>query len=36
MLYKNKNIVAKLKIQNGGLFQDGNENMFYFSHKPPS
>jgi hypothetical protein len=36
MLYKNKNIVAKIKNQNGGLFQDGDENIFYFSHnKPP-
>jgi hypothetical protein len=32
MIYKNKNIVAKLKIQNGGLIQDGYENIFYFSH----
>jgi hypothetical protein len=24
MLYKNKNIVAKLKNQNGGLIQDGD------------
>jgi hypothetical protein len=30
MLYKNKNIVAKLKNQNGGLIQDGDENIFYF------
>jgi hypothetical protein len=36
MLYKNKNIVAKLKNQNGGLIQDGNENIFYFSHNKPS
>jgi hypothetical protein len=36
MLYKNKNIVAKLKNQNDGLIQDGNENFLYFSHnKPP-
>jgi hypothetical protein len=36
MKYKNKNIVAKLKNQNGGKIQDGDENIFYFSHnKPP-
>jgi hypothetical protein len=36
MLYKNKNIVAKLKNQNGGLIQDGDESIFYFSNnKPP-
>jgi hypothetical protein len=29
-------IIAKLKIQNDGLIQDGDENFFYFSHnKPP-
>jgi hypothetical protein len=32
MLFKNKDIVAKLKNQNGGLIQDGNENIFYCSH----
>jgi hypothetical protein len=36
MYYKNKNIVAKLKNQNGGLIQDGDENIFYFSHNKPS
>jgi hypothetical protein len=36
MIYKNKNIVGKLKNQNGGLIQDGDENIFYFSRtKPP-
>jgi hypothetical protein len=30
MLYKNKNIVAKLKNQNGGLIQDGDETFFIF------
>jgi hypothetical protein len=30
MLYKNKNIVAKLKNQNGGLIQDGAKNIFLF------
>jgi hypothetical protein len=29
MLYKNKNIVAKLKNQNGGLIQDGDANMLF-------
>jgi hypothetical protein len=29
MLYKNKNIVAKLKNQNGGLIQDGDNNFFF-------
>jgi hypothetical protein len=28
VIYKNKNIIAKLKIQNGGLIQDGEENIF--------
>jgi hypothetical protein len=32
MLYKNKNYVVMIKNQNGGLIQDGDENMFYFSH----
>jgi hypothetical protein len=27
MIYNNKNIVAKLKNQNGGLIQDGDENI---------
>jgi hypothetical protein len=31
MLYKNKNIVAKLKNQNGGLIQDGDENILNFT-----
>jgi hypothetical protein len=31
MLYKNKNIVEKLKNQNGGLIQYGGEYIFYFS-----
>jgi hypothetical protein len=36
MIYKNKSNVSKLKNQNGGLIQDGDENIFYFSHnKPP-
>jgi hypothetical protein len=36
LLYKNKNIIAKLKNKNGGLIQDGAENIFYFSNnKPP-
>jgi hypothetical protein len=30
MLNKNKNIVAKQKNQNGGLIQDGDENIFLF------
>jgi hypothetical protein len=30
MLYKNKNIVVKLKNQNGGLIQDGDKNIFLF------
>jgi hypothetical protein len=25
-------VVAKQKKQNGGLIQDGDENIFYFSH----
>jgi hypothetical protein len=36
ILYKNKNTVANLKNQNGGLIQGGDENILYFSHnKPP-
>jgi hypothetical protein len=35
-IFKNKNIVAKLKNQNGGLIQYGVEHIFYCSHnKPP-
>jgi hypothetical protein len=30
MLYKNKINVAKQKNQNGGLIQDGEENIFLF------
>jgi hypothetical protein len=30
MLYKNKNIIAKLKNQNCSLIQDGDENIFLF------
>jgi hypothetical protein len=30
MLNKNKKIVAKLKNQNGGLIQDGDETIFLF------
>jgi hypothetical protein len=30
MLNKNKNIVAKQKNLNGGLIQDGDENIFLF------
>jgi hypothetical protein len=33
--YKNENIVAKLRIQNGGLIQDGAENIFFSHNKPP-
>jgi hypothetical protein len=32
MLYKNKNFVAKQKYQNGGLMQDGDENIFFIFH----
>jgi hypothetical protein len=32
MKYKNKNKVAKLNNQNGGLIQDGEQNIFNFSH----
>jgi hypothetical protein len=32
---KNKNINVKLKNQNGGLIQDGDENIFYFPHNKP-
>jgi hypothetical protein len=35
MLYKNKNNVAKLKNRNGGLMQDGNENIYFSHNKPP-
>jgi hypothetical protein len=31
MIYKNKNNTTKLTNQNGGLIQDGDENIFYFS-----
>jgi hypothetical protein len=30
MPYKNKSIIAKLKNKNGGLIQDGAENIFLF------
>jgi hypothetical protein len=30
-----KNYNVKLKNQNGGLIQDGDENIFYFSHNKP-
>jgi hypothetical protein len=30
MIYKKKKNVAKLQIQNGGLIQDGDENIFCF------
>jgi hypothetical protein len=30
MLYKNKNIIAKLKNKNGGLIQNGDETFFIF------
>jgi hypothetical protein len=33
MLYKNKNIDAKQKNQNGGLIQDGDENIFLKTKK---
>jgi hypothetical protein len=32
MKYKNENKVAKLNNQNGGLIQDGEQNIFNFSH----
>jgi hypothetical protein len=33
MLSKNKNIIAKLKNQKGGLIQDGDEIIFLFFTK---
>jgi hypothetical protein len=35
MLYKNKNIIAKLKNKNGSLIQDDDENIFLNAHTTP-